>query len=79
MEAEDLKENIHDAVRTAKVILEMMNDLEVDLRLTMELVSKSQDNQLLILDFTLWIKNRGNEDKPDSKIVHSFHINQLQL
>ena len=58
----------------SKVILEMMNDLEVNMRLTMELVSEFQDNQLLTWDFTLWKENRGDEDKPDSKILHSFYI-----
>ena len=72
---EDRDSNSPDLSRTATAILQMMNALEPDLCFTMELPTHISDNQIQILDFTLWLgKTEGHRDGDSSwRLFHSFY------
>ena len=53
---EDMKSNESDEIRTARIILEVLNSLEDDLKFTTEIASDFPSKTLSTLDFQMWME-----------------------
>ena len=64
-ETEDIRENIEDDKRMARILREAMNDISTNWRFTTESPSEFENRRLPTLDTELWVK--------DNQIHHSFY------
>ena len=56
---QNMRENLSPVERTAKVILEVMNDKERDLTFTVETMEMFETREIPTLDSSLWLEQTG--------------------
>ena len=76
---EDVRLNENDDVRTAKLILEVLNSLEHDLKFTTEVVSDFPSMTLPTLDFQMWPQEGTNNTtgKTYTSIKYKFYEKEM--